>query len=127
MPKTKETGSAAKGSSKAARTGKAASGTTGKGSTKAAGGELSPQQREEILGTLRARFEKHVNRHKGVAWADVQARLDANPGKLWSLFEMERTGGEPDVVGHDKKNGEYLFYDCAAETPAGRRSVCFDR
>jgi len=76
---------------------------------------------------LKARFEKNGNRHKGLDWADVQARLEANPEKLWSLYEMERTGGEPDVVGHDKKGGEYLFYDCSAESPKGRRSLCYDR
>ncbi|MBL7793795.1 MAG: DUF4256 domain-containing protein [Saprospiraceae bacterium] len=89
--------------------------------------ELSQQQREELLSTLKARFEKNGNRHKGLDWADVQARLEANPEKLWSLYEMERTGGEPDVVGHDKKGGEYLFYDCSAESPKGRRSLCYDR
>jgi hypothetical protein len=89
--------------------------------------ELSPEQRKELLKTLKARFEKNMNRHKGLEWANVQAKLEANPGKLWSLHEMERTGGEPDVVGHDKKTGEYIFYDCAAESPKGRRSVCFDR
>jgi hypothetical protein len=77
--------------------------------------------------TLQTRFEKHMSRHKGVAWADVQARLEGDPGKLASLQEMERTGGEPDVVGRDKATGQYLFYDCAAESPAGRRSVCYDR
>lgn len=91
------------------------------------GGELSPPQREELLMTLKTRFEKHRNRHKGVVWADVRARLDAHPGKLWSLFEMERTGGEPDVVGPDAATGGYVFYDFAAESPAGRRSVCYDR
>ena len=89
--------------------------------------ELSPKQREELLRALKARFEKNMNRHKGLAWAQVEARLDANPDKLWSLHEMERTGGEPDVVGHDKKTGEYTFYDCSAETPKGRTSVCYDR
>ena len=89
--------------------------------------ELSPQQREELLRALKARFEKNMNRHKGLEWAKVQARLEANPGKLWSLNEMERTGGEPDVVGHDKKTGEYIFYDCSAESPKGRRSLCYDR
>jgi hypothetical protein len=88
---------------------------------------LSPEQRAELLEALRARFEKNRNRHKGLEWARVQARLDANPGKLWSLHEMERTGGEPDVVGHDKKSGECIFYDCSAESPGGRRSVCYDR
>ena len=91
--------------------------------------ELSPKQREELLKTLKVRFEKNMNRHKGVEWAKVQAKLDpaSTGGKLWSLNEMERTGGEPDVVGHDKKTGEYVFYDCSAESPSGRRSFCYDR
>src|SRR5881396_4363676 len=89
--------------------------------------ELSPQQREDLLRVLKARFEKNMNRHIGLEWAKVQAKLEANAEKLWSLQEMERTGGEPDVVGHDKKNGEYVFYDCSAESPKGRRSVCYDR
>ena len=89
--------------------------------------QLSPKQREELLGALQARFEKNMSRHSGLAWAKVQIRLDAHPEKLWSLNEMERTGGEPDVVGHDKKTGEYIFYDCSAESPAGRRSLCYDR
>ena len=89
--------------------------------------KLSAEQREELLRTLKARFEKNMNRHKGLEWAKVQAKLEANAEKLWSLSEMERTGGEPDVVGHDKKRGEYTFYDCSAETPKGRRSVCYDR
>jgi hypothetical protein len=89
--------------------------------------QLSPQQREELLRALRARFEKNINRHKGLEWAKVQAKLEANIEKLWSLHEMERTGGEPDVVGHDKKTGEYIFYDCSAESPKGRRSLCYDR
>jgi len=89
--------------------------------------ELSPQQREELLSALKARFEKNMNRHKGLEWAKVQAKLQADTAKLWSLNEMERTGGEPDVVGHDKKTGEYIFYDCSAESPKGRRSVCYDR
>lgn len=89
--------------------------------------ELSPKQQEDLLKTLKARFEKNKNRHKSIEWAKVQARLEADPGKLWSLSEMESTGGEPDVVGHDKKTGEYIFYDCAAESPAGRRSFCYDR
>ena len=88
--------------------------------------ELSPEQREELLGALKARFEKNMNRHKGLEWANVRAKLEANAEKLWSLNEMERTGGEPDVVGHDKKTGEYIFYDCSAESPKGRRSVCYD-
>lgn len=91
--------------------------------------EFSPEQREELLNTLKTRFEKNMNRHKGLEWAKVQAKLDPAAGgeKLWSLNEMERTGGEPDVVGHDKKTGEYIFYDCSAESPKGRRSVCYDR
>ncbi len=89
--------------------------------------ELSPEQREELLRALKARFEKNMNRHKGLEWATVQAKLEVNTEKLWSLNEMERTGGEPDVVGHDKKTGEYIFYDCSAESPKGRRSVCYDR
>src|SRR5688572_8913990 len=89
--------------------------------------DLKAQQREELLGILKARFEKNMSRHKGLVWAKVQAKLEANPEKLWSLSEMERTGGEPDVVGHDKKKGEYIFYDCSAESPKGRRSVCYDR
>ncbi|MFN7966196.1 MAG: DUF4256 domain-containing protein [Acidobacteriota bacterium] len=89
--------------------------------------ELKAQQREELLGILSARFERHKNRHKGIEWNKVQAKLESNPLKLWSLSEMERTGGEPDVVGHDKKTGEFIFYDCSAESPKGRRSVCYDR
>ena len=89
--------------------------------------ELSPEQREELLGALKARFEKNKNRHKGLEWAEEQAKLEADPSKLWSLNEMERTGGEPDVVGHDKKTGETIFYDCSAESPKGRRSLCYDR
>ena len=88
---------------------------------------LSKKQREELLGVLKVRFEKNKNRHKGLAWADVQAKLEANTEKLCSLYEMGRTGGEPDVVGHDKKTGEYVFYDCSAESPNGRRSFCYDR
>ena len=89
--------------------------------------QLSSEQREELLRTLKARFEKNMNRHKGLEWTKVQARLEANPEKLWSLNEMERTGGEPDVVGHDGKTGEYIFFDCSAESPTGRRSICYDR
>ena len=89
--------------------------------------KLSPEQSEELIKTLKTRFEKNPKRHKGLEWAKVQARLEANPGKLWSLDEMEITGGEPDVVGHDKKTGEYIFYDCSAESPKERRSVCYDR
>ena len=89
--------------------------------------QLSPSQREELLKTLKARFEKNMNRHKGVDWAKVQTKLETNTEKLWSLNEMETTGGEPDVVGHDKKTGEFVFFDCSAESPKGRRSVCYDR
>jgi hypothetical protein len=89
--------------------------------------ESSPKQREELLKTLKARFEKNLNRHKGLAWAKVQARLEASAEKLWSLHEMEQTGGEPDVVGQDKKTGEYIFFDCSAESPKGRTSFCYDR
>jgi Protein of unknown function (DUF4256) len=89
--------------------------------------KLGSEQREELLRTLKTRFEKNMNRHKGLEWAKVQERLEAKPEKLWSLHEMERTGGEPDVVGFDKKTGEYVFYDCSAESPKDRRSVCYDR
>ena len=89
--------------------------------------ELSPKQREELFRALKDRFEKNLNRHKGLDWAKVQAKLEANPEKLWSLNEMERTGGEPDVVGQDKKSGEYCFFDCSAESPEGRTSLCYDR
>ncbi|PSR14108.1 MAG: DUF4256 domain-containing protein [Bacteroidetes bacterium] len=89
--------------------------------------ELSPTQREELLRTLKNRFEHHPNRHQGLEWEKVQARLELQPEKLWSLHQMESTGGEPDVVGQDQKTGEYLFYDCSAESPPGRRSVCYDR
>ena len=88
--------------------------------------ELPEDQRNELLRVLKARFEKNPNRHKGIAWADVQARLEANPEKLWPLDEMELTEGEPDVVGFDAQTGEYIFYDCAAESPKGRRSICYD-
>jgi len=88
---------------------------------------LSPEQREELLRALKTRFEKNMNRHKGLEWARARARLEANTEKLWSLNEMERTGGEPDVVGYDKKTGEYFFYDCSAESPEGRRNICYDR
>src|SRR5438477_12725747 len=87
--------------------------------------KLSSEQHEELLRGLKARFEKNLGRHKGLEWAKVQAKLEANAEKLWSLNEMERTGGEPDVVGHDKKTGEYVFYDCLAESRKGRRSVCY--
>ncbi|OKP88193.1 hypothetical protein A3844_08870 [Paenibacillus helianthi] len=88
--------------------------------------ELSTEQREELLGALEARFEKHMNRHPGLEWAKVQAKLEANPEKWWSLHEMETTGGEPDVVRYDEETDEYIFYDCSAESPKGRRSVCYD-
>ncbi len=88
---------------------------------------LSSEQSEELLRALKSRFEKNMNRHKGIEWAKVQSKLEAEPEKLWSLSEMERTGGEPDVVGHDKKTGEFIFYDCSAESPDGRRSICYDR
>lgn len=89
--------------------------------------DMKKNQREELLSVLKIRFEKNMNRHKDLEWAKIQARLEANAEKLWSLNEMERTGGEPDVVGYDKKTGEYIFFDCSAETPKGRRSVCYDR
>ncbi len=89
--------------------------------------KLSSDERAELLNTLKARFEKNVNRHKGLDWSDVQAKLEASPEKLWTLGEMERTGGEPDVVGRDKKTGEYVFYDCSPESPKDRRSLCYDR
>src|SRR6266576_5127849 len=89
--------------------------------------ELSPEQREELLRALKARFERHMNRHEGLEWAQEQTKLEVDAEKLWSLNEMERTGGEPDVVGHDQKTGEYIFYDCSAESPKGRRSICYDR
>jgi Protein of unknown function (DUF4256) len=88
--------------------------------------KLSPEQREELLRTLKARFEKSMSRHEGLEWAKVKAKLEANTEKLWSLSEMERTGGEPDIVGHDQKTGEYIFFDCSAESPKGRRSFCYD-
>ena len=87
---------------------------------------LSPETAKDLLDTLKSRFEKNMHRHKDLNWADVQAKLEANPDKLWSLNEMETTGGEPDVVGYDAKAGEFIFYDCAAETPKGRRSICYD-
>jgi hypothetical protein len=89
--------------------------------------ELSPKQQEELLRAMKARFEKNMNRHKGLEWAKVLAKLEANTEKMWSLNEMERTGGEPDVIGYDKKTGEYIFYDCSAESPKDRRSFCYDR
>jgi len=88
---------------------------------------LSPEQREKLFGTLKARFDKNMDRHEGLEWTKVNAKLEANPEKLWSLSEMERTGGEPDVVGQDKKSGEYIFYDCSEQSPKGRRSLCYDR
>ena len=88
--------------------------------------ELSSKQREELLKTLKARFEKHMNRHKGIEWAKVQARLEASPAKLWSLNEMEKTGGEPDVVAQNPKTGEVIFFDCSEQTPSGRVSLCYD-
>ena len=88
--------------------------------------KLSPEQNKELLATLKTRFEKNMKRHKGMDWANVQAKLEAHPEKLWTLDEMEVSGGEPDVIGHDKKTGEYIFCDCSAESPKGRRSICFD-
>jgi hypothetical protein len=89
--------------------------------------ELSSDQSKELLAALKVRFEQNMNRHKGLEWTKVQIKLEANGGKLWTLNEMERTGGEPDVVGHDKRTGDYIFYDCSEESPKGRRSVCYDR
>src|ERR1043165_8624061 len=89
--------------------------------------ELSPKEKAELIKILRKRFEKNMNRHKGLDWDKVQVRLDQSPKKLWSLHEMETTGGEPDVVGHDKKTGEYLFFDCSPQSPDGRTSLCYDR
>ncbi len=89
--------------------------------------ELSTEQRDSLLLTLKARFEKNLRRHAGLGWSAVQAKLVANPGKLWSLSEMERTGGEPDVVGQDEKTGDFIFFDCSSETPLGRRNTCYDR
>ena len=94
--------------------------------TKTSKKKLSPAQQEELLHTLKIRFEKNMHRHKGITWDKVQAKLEASPGKLWTLDDMEVTGGEPDVVGYDKKTGEYIFYDCAAESPKDRRSICYD-
>lgn len=90
-------------------------------------GRLEPEQRGELLDALRDRFERHMSRHEDLEWSEVQARLESEPGKLWSLSEMERTGGEPDVVGRDDETGEYVFFDCSAQSPKGRRSVCYDR
>jgi hypothetical protein len=95
--------------------------------TKSNSKKLSPKQRDELINALKTRFGKNLNRHKDLKWDKVLARLQANNEKLWSLNEMERTGGEPDVVGYDKKTGEYIFYDCSAESPNGRRSLCYDR
>ena len=89
--------------------------------------KLASEQREELFRTLKTRFEKNMNRHKNIEWVNVQAKLESNPDKLWSLNEMERTGGKPDVVGFDEKTGDYILYDCSAESPSGRRSVCYDR
>ncbi len=89
--------------------------------------KLSPEQHEELLAALKTRFEKNMNRHKGLEWNKVRERLEADAKKMWTLFEMERTGGEPDVISHDKKTGEYIFYDCSPESPKGRRSLCYDR
>ena len=89
--------------------------------------DMTPKQREELLSVLKSRFEKNMKRHKDLEWAKVKSKLEAGAEKLWSLNEMERTGGEPDVVGHDRKTGEYVFYDCSAESPNGRRSLCYDR
>ncbi len=88
---------------------------------------LSSEQRDELLRTLKSRFEEHMNRHKGIEWSKIQLKLEADTAKLWSLYEMEQTGGEPDVVGHDETTGEYIFYDCSVETPKARRSLCYDR
>ena len=98
-----------------------------KSSTTAFKKDFSPKQSKELLGALKARFEKNMDRHRGLEWAEVQAKLETNPSKLWSLNEMERTGGEPDVVGHDKNMGEYIFHDCSVQSPSGRRNVCYDR
>ena len=98
-----------------------------KSSTSSNKKELSVEQSEELISVLKVRFEKHMNRHKDLEWAVIQAKLDAHPDKLWSLHEMERTGGEPDVVDYDKKKDEYMFSDCSKESPKGRRSVCYDR
>jgi hypothetical protein len=124
------------GKSSGFRITKVSMGTKGKRSREATGEssvsggetkkELASEEHERLLRALRARFEKNMNRHNGLEWTDVQARLEANTEKLWSLNEMERTGGEPDVVAHDKNTGEYIFYDCSEETPKGRRSVCYD-
>ena len=89
--------------------------------------ELTKKQSDELLGILKTRFEKNKSRHKGIDWTKVQAKLEADPKKFWSLHEMEKTGGEPDCIGQDKKSGEYIFYDCSPETPSGRRSICYDR
>lgn len=95
--------------------------------TKSSKMQLSPEQQDELLRTLETRFAKHKSRHKGIEWSKVAARLEGQAGKLWSLYEMEQTGGEPDVIGQDKKTGEYIFCDCSEESPKGRRSLCYDR
>jgi len=100
---------------------------TAQGTSSSNGKALSPQQREQLLAALKSRFEKHRNRHEGLAWDQVRTKLELNLEKLWSLSEMERTGGEPDIVGRDESTGEYIFYDCSAESPSGRRSLCYDR
>lgn len=126
MPKSKQT-AGTKGEAQAARPAGSSSRKSATSKDATASGKLSREQQEELLMVLQTRFEKNRNRHKGIAWADVRARLEGHPAKLWSLQEMERTGGEPDVIGHDGKSGHYIFYDCSAETPAGRRSLCYDR
>lgn len=88
--------------------------------------KLTPKQAEDLIKLLKTRFDKNMSRHKGIQWSNVQARIESNPGKLWSLYEMEQTGGEPDVVGQDKKSGAYIFFDCSPETPKDRRSICYD-
>ena len=98
-----------------------------KAKSKAGNSRLSETEAEEIIQTLKRRFEKNMNRHKGISWEDVAKKLESKPEKLWSLFKMEETGGEPDLTGKDKKTGEYIFIDCAAESPRGRRSICYDR
>lgn len=129
-----EKGAAGKGGAgRSARSGKSSGvATIGRGGASVLAGAVTPKPvprevRDELFGVLRARFETHMSRHRGIDWADVQARLEAKPAKVWSLAEMERTGGEPDVVGRDKTSGEYVFADCSAQSPAGRRSLCYDR
>jgi hypothetical protein len=118
---------ASKKSAKVGRSDKAAGKPAAARSAKSNQKALSPEQREGLISALKARFEKNKNRHQGLQWAKVEAKLQANPDKLWSLYEMERTGGEPDVVDQDRKTAEYIFFDCSAESPPGRRSVCYDR